>query len=105
MIHIDERDKEVESARRRGRQAIRTFAEVSAAYLRAHLRDRENPRLAVNQQGARPGGAGANLALKQETASGVRVRIERVLAYAIAAECRKREDRNPARWDGKVEAP
>ena len=40
---------------------------------------------------------------KPETASRTRGRIERVLAYAIVAKYRKREDGNPARWDGHLE--
>ena len=37
-----------------------------------------------------------------ETASRVRGRIERVIAYAVAAKYRKREDGNPAQWDGHL---
>jgi hypothetical protein len=40
---------------------------------------------------------------KPETASRTRGRIERVLAFAIVAKYRKREDGNPARWDGHLE--
>jgi integrase len=40
---------------------------------------------------------------KPETASRTRSRIERVIAYAVAAQYRKREDGNPARWDGHLQ--
>jgi len=39
---------------------------------------------------------------KPETASRLRGRIERVLAYAVAAKYRTRESGNPAKWDGSL---
>src|SRR5262249_38589511 len=41
--------------------------------------------------------------VKPDTASRTRGRIERVLAYAIAAEYRKPEDGHPRRWDGHLQ--
>jgi integrase len=101
----------------------KTFAEVAAAYLKAHRDDWKNPKHAWQWQHSltKDCKAIANLPIaaidtahilqvlepiwrkKPETASRTRGRIERVLAYAIVAKYRKREDGNPARWDGHLE--
>ena len=101
----------------------KTFAEVAAAYLSAHRNDWKNPKHVTQWENSltKDAKAIANLPVaaidtshvlevlepiwrrKPETASRTRGRIERVLAFAIVAKYRKREDGNPARWDGHLE--
>jgi hypothetical protein len=101
----------------------KTFAEVAAAYLKVHRDDWKNPKHAWQWQHSltKDCKAIANLPIaaidtahimqvlepiwhkKPESASRTRSRIERVLAYAIVAKYRKRENGNPARWDGHLE--
>jgi integrase len=119
---IDHRSK-VAEARAVEAAKDKTFAEVAAAYLRTHRGDWTNPKHASQWKTSltKECRAIANLPIaaintthvlevlepiwrvKPETASRTRGRIERVLAYAIAAEYRKREDGNPARWDGHLQ--
>jgi integrase len=101
----------------------KTFAEVAAAYIAAHRADWRNPKHAKQWEASLTKEAKviANIPIsaintshilsvlepiwrtKPETASRTRGRIERVIAYAIAAEYRRREDGNPARWDGHLQ--
>jgi hypothetical protein len=101
----------------------KTFAEVATAYLKAHDGDWKNARHAAQWEASlfKDCRALANLPIsaidtshilevlqpiwhkKPETASRTRGRIERVIAYAVAAQYRKREDGNPARWDGHLQ--
>jgi integrase len=101
----------------------KTFAEVAGAYLEAHARDWTNAKHARQWQTSltKDCKAIANLPIaaidtahilevlrpiwhrKPETASRTRARIERVIAYAVAAQYRKRTDANPARWDGHLQ--
>jgi integrase len=119
---IDHRRKTIES-RAIESAKDKTFAEVAVAYLKAHKDDWKNPKHAAQWQTSltKDAKAIANLPVaaidtahvlevlepiwktKPETASRTRGRIERVLAYAIVAKYRKREDGNPARWDGHLE--
>jgi integrase len=119
---IDQRKRTIES-RAVESAKHKTFADVAAAYLKAHKDDWKNPKHAAQWQTsltkeckaiARLPVAVIDTAhvlevlepiwkIKPETASRVRGRIERVLAYAIVAKYRKREDGNPARWDGHLE--
>jgi integrase len=119
---IDHRNKTAE-ARAVEAAKDKTFAEVATAYLRAHGGDWKNAKHAAQWKTSltKETKAIANLPVaaintahvlevlepiwrtKPETASRIRGRIERVLAYAIAAEYRKREDGNPARWDGHLQ--
>jgi integrase len=100
----------------------RTFGEVAVAYLKAHREDWKNPKHAAQWEASLTKDCRAitNLPVaaidtahvlrvlepiwrkKPETASRTRGRIERVLAYATVAQYRKREDGNPARWDGHL---
>jgi integrase-like protein/Arm domain-containing DNA-binding protein len=119
---LEHRRKTVESRAVEAAKS-KTFAEVAAAYLKAHRDDWKNPKHAWQWQHSltKDCKAIANLPIaaidtahilqvlepiwrkKPETASRTRGRIERVLAYAIVAKYRKREDGNPARWDGHLE--
>jgi integrase len=101
----------------------KTFGEVAAAYLKAHAHEWKNPKHAWQweQSLTKEVKAITNLPVnaidtshilhvlepiwpeKPETASRIRGRIERVLAYATAAQYRTRESGNPARWDGHLE--
>jgi integrase len=100
----------------------KTFEEVAQAYLKAHDGDWKNARHAAQWEASlfKDAKAIAKLPIsaidtshilevlqpiwhkKPETASRTRGRIERVIAYAVAAQYRKREDGNPARWDGHL---
>ena len=113
----DIESRAVESAKNK------TFSEVAAAYLSTHRNDWKNPKHAAQWENSltKDTKAIANLPIaaidtshvlevlepiwrkKPETASRTRGRIERVLAFAIVAKYRKREDGNPARWDGHLE--
>jgi len=119
---IDHRKKSIES-RAVASARDKTFSEVAAAYLKAHKDDWKNSKHAAQWEKSltRDTKAIADLPVaaidtahvlevlgpiwktKPETASRTRGRIERVLAYAIVAKYRKREDGNPARWDGHLE--
>jgi integrase len=119
---ISHRDKAVEALAVEASKN-KTFGEVAAAYLKAHRGDWKNPKHVWQWEHSLTKDAKviANLPVvaidtahvlevlepiwrtKPETASRTRGRIERVLAYAIAAKYRKREDGNPARWDGHLE--
>jgi integrase len=119
---IEHRRKAVE-ARAVESAKYKTFAQVAAAYLKAHKADWKNVKHAAQWETSltKETRAIANLPVaaidtahvlavlepiwraKPESASRTRGRIERVLAYAIAAKYRKREDGNPARWDGHLE--
>jgi len=119
---IDHRNK-VAEARAVEAAKDKTFAEVATAYLEAHDGDWKNAKHAKQWETSlkKECRAIANVPIasidtshilevlqpiwkqKPETASRVRGRIERVLAYAIAAQYRKREDGNPARWDGHLQ--
>jgi integrase len=101
----------------------KTFSEVAAAYLKAHRDDWKNPKHAAQWETSltKDCKAIADLPVagidtahvlqvlepiwrkKPESASRTRGRIERVLAYSIVAKYRRREDGNPARWDGHLE--
>jgi integrase len=101
----------------------KTFEEVARAYLKAHDEDWKNAKHARQWEASlfKDCKAIANLPVaaidtshvmevlqpiwrkKPETASRTRARIERVLAFAVAAQYRKREDGNPARWDGHLQ--
>jgi integrase len=118
---IEHRDRGME-ARAVEAAKDKTFAEVADAYLKAHRADWRNPKHAAQWEKSLTEDARALARLpiaaidtshilqvlepiwqvKPETASRTRGRIERVLAYAIAAKYRKREDGNPARWDGHL---
>ena len=119
---LEHRRKAVES---RAVEAAKnkTFAEVAHAYLETHKDNWKNPKHAAQWEKSltRDAKAIANLPVaaidtahvlqvlepiwktKPETASRTRGRIERVIAYAIVAKYRRREDGNPARWDGHLE--
>ena len=119
---IEHRKKNIES-RAVESAKNKTLAEVAAAYLKAHRDDWKNPKHVKQWETSltKETKAIANLPVaaidtahilqvlepiwrtKPETASRTRGRIERVLAYAIVAKYRKREDGNPARWDGHLE--
>jgi integrase len=101
----------------------KTLGQVAAAYLKAHRQDWKNPKHAAQWETSltKDVKAIANLPVakidtahilqvlepiwreKPESASRTRGRIERVLAYAMAAKYRKKEDGNPARWDGHLQ--
>jgi integrase len=118
---IDHRRKEAE-ARAVDAAKHKTFAEVADAYLKAHDGDWGNAKHVKQWETSltKDCKAIANVPIaaidtshvlevlqpiwrvKPETASRTRGRIERVLAYAVAAKYRKREDGNPARWDGHL---
>ena len=119
---IDNRQKTLES-RAVESAKNKTFSEVATAYLKAHRDDWKNPKHAAQWETSLTKDcktiAGLPVAAidtahilqvlepiwrkKPETASRTRGRIERVLAYAIVAKYRRREDGNPARWDGHLE--
>jgi integrase len=119
---IDQRNREAE-VRAVEAAKHKTFAEVANQYLKAHAHDWKSPKHAAQWETSLTKEAKviANLPIasintahvlevlepiwrvKPETASRVRGRIERVLAYAMAAEYRRREDGNPARWDGHLQ--
>jgi integrase len=118
---IDERKKAVE-ARAVAAAQHKTFADVATAYLKAHGHE-WTPKHAeaweLSLQKDAKGIAHLPVAqintthildvlqpiwhVKPETARRTRGRIERVLAFAQAAEYRSREAGNPARWDGHLE--
>lgn len=122
---IDPLDQRRRAAEERAVEAAKdkTFAQVAAAYLDAHGDDWRNAKHAAQWRTSLTHDAKAIAHLpvaaigtehvldvlkpiwrvKPETASRTRGRIERVLAYAIAAGYRKREDGNPARWDGHLQ--
>jgi integrase len=101
----------------------KTFAEVSKEYLDAHEGDWTNAKHAAQWETSltKDCKAIAHLPIgaidtshilavlqpiwrtKPETASRTRARVERVIAYAVAAQYRRREDGNPARWDGHLQ--
>jgi integrase len=101
----------------------KTFSEVAATYLRAHRDDWKNPKHAAQWETSltKDCKAIANLPVaaidtahvlqvlepiwrkKPETASRIRGRIERVIAYSIVAKYRRREDGNPAVWSGHLD--
>ena len=119
---LEHRRKDIES-RAVESAKNKTFSEVAAAYLSTHRNDWKNPKHAAQWENSltKDTKAIANLPIaaidtshvlevlepiwrkKPETASRTRGRIERVLAFAIVAKYRKREDGNPARWDGHLE--
>jgi integrase len=101
----------------------KTFGQVAGEYLKAHQDDWQNRKHARQWQASLMVEARALRDLpvaaidtahilsvlqpiwpvKPETASRTRARIERVLAFAVAAQYRRREDGNPARWDGHLQ--
>jgi integrase len=101
----------------------KTFDEVAKAYLKAHDGDWKNAKHAAQWEASlfKDCRAISHLPIaaidtahvlevlqpiwhkKPETASRTRARIERVIAFATAAQYRKREDGNPARWDGHLQ--
>jgi integrase len=118
---IDQRDKLIET-RKVEAAKHKTFDDVATAYLKAHAHEwtpkhAEAWELSLQKDAK----AIANLPVaeintthildvlepiwhvKPETARRTRGRIERVLAFAQAAEYRSREAGNPARWDGHLE--
>jgi integrase len=119
---IEHRRKVIEN---RAVQAAKnkTFGEVATAYLKAHAHEWKNPKHAWQWEQSLTKEVKAITSLpvnaidtshilqvlepiwceKPETASRIRGRIERVLAYATAAQYRTRESGNPARWDGHLE--
>jgi integrase len=119
---LEHRRKDIES-RAVESAKNKTFSEVAAAYLSTHRNDWKNPKHAAQWENSltKDTKAIANLPIaaidtshvlevlepiwrkKPETASRTRGRIERVLAFAIVAKYRKREDGNPARWDGHLQ--
>jgi integrase len=101
----------------------KTFGEVALAYMKAHRNDWRDP-IHVTQIEASLTKDAAAISkvpvaaittahvldvlqpiwnVKPETAGRTRGRIEKVLAYAVAAGYRRREDGNPARWDGHLQ--
>jgi integrase len=118
---IEYRDKDIE-AKAVEAAKDKTFAEVARQYLATHRHDWKNAKHAAQWETSLTKEAKAitNLPVakidtahilqvlepiwrvKPESASRTRGRIERVLAYAIAANYRRREDGNPARWDGSL---
>jgi integrase len=118
---IEYRDKDIE-AKAVDAAKDKTFAEVARQYLATHRDDWKNAKHAAQWETSLTKEAKAitNLPVakigtahilqvlqpiwrsKPESASRTRGRIERVLAYAIAAQYRRREDGNPARWDGSL---
>jgi integrase len=100
----------------------KTFGEVAQAYLAAHDKDWKNPKHVKQWQASftqhckpiahLPIAAIDTAHILEvlapiwhrtpETASRIRARIERVIAYAIAAKYRERADGNPAQWDGHL---
>jgi integrase len=115
---IEHRDRAIE-ARAVESAKNKTLSAVAAEYLKAHRDDWKHPKHAAQWAASLKNDAKAIADLpvagidvahvlqvlepiwreKPETASRVRGRIERVLAYAIAAQYRKREHGNPARWE------
>jgi integrase len=101
----------------------KTFLEVAQAYMRAHRNDWRNPIHVTQWEASLTKDAAAISKVpvaaittahvlqvlepiwnqKPETASRTRGRIEKVLGFAVAAGYRKREDGNPARWDGHLQ--
>jgi integrase len=118
---IDSRDRDAE-AKAVAAAKDKTFSEVARQYLTAHRDDWTNLKHAAQWQTSLTKEAKAIVNLpvakidvshvlsvlqpiwksKPESASRLRGRIERVLAYAIAAQYRTRESGNPAKWDGSL---